>query len=154
MALTDVSSVVPGLIRLRRSHFSRSCDAGGTDPLPVPAFANLRRARVSPTRSCGSEHRPSASHSEETPANIGKQQPVTRKARVSCEVNGIGATGVRSLLVMRPSVCIGTKIVQPAQNDSMIGSDYAGLSNSLPWPYQILTIIDNQCKRKKWRIPW
>ena len=36
---------------------------GGRHPLPVPASAKLRRARGSPTRSCGSDHRPSASHS-------------------------------------------------------------------------------------------
>jgi len=79
--------------------------------------------------------RPSASHSEETPENIVKQQPVAREDRVSCEVNSIGATGAKPPLCARTTICIGTRIVQPAQSLIINGSDYAGLPSSLLWPY-------------------
>jgi hypothetical protein len=88
--------------------------------------------------------RPSASHSEETPGSSLRQQTVTRKGRVSCEVNSIGATGVGPLLLGRTTICIGTRIGQPAQTHIMNGSDYAGLPSSLLWPYQIVSIVDGQ----------
>jgi len=47
--------------------------------------------------------------------NIPKHQPTTRKGRVSCEVNSIGATGVWLPLLGRITICIGARIVQPAQ---------------------------------------
>jgi hypothetical protein len=62
----------------------------------------------------GSEYRPSASHSEETPGNIVKEQAVTGKDRVSCEVNSIGATGVKPPLLGKTTICIGARIEQSA----------------------------------------
>jgi len=41
---------------------SSAAERGGRHPLPVPAAAAPRRARGSPMHSCGSEHRPPASH--------------------------------------------------------------------------------------------
>ena len=38
------------------------------------------------------------------------------KDRVSCEVNRIGATGVRILLLMRTSVCVGARTGQRVQS--------------------------------------
>jgi hypothetical protein len=121
----------------------------GKAPPPCSRLRNARRARGSPTRSCGSEHRPSASHSEETPGNIVKGQPVTRKDRVSCEVNSIGATGVKPPLLVWTTICIGTRTVQPAQSQIKNGSDYAGLPSSLLWPCQIFSTTDGQIQKEK-----
>jgi len=55
--------------------------------------------------------RPSASHSEETPGNIAKEQAVTKKDRVSYEVNSIGATGAKPRLAGKTTICIGARIV-------------------------------------------
>ena len=41
---------------------------------------------------------------------------VTSKARVSCEGNRIGVSSVGILLLTRPSICFGARIVQPAQS--------------------------------------
>ncbi|MCG6916057.1 MAG: hypothetical protein LJE89_00790 [Deltaproteobacteria bacterium] len=57
-----------------------------------------------------------AGHSEETPGNIVKQHAVTKKGRVSCEVNSIGATGAKPPLPGRTTICIGVKTNQSAQN--------------------------------------
>jgi hypothetical protein len=44
--------------------------------------------------------------------NIPEQQPVTGKDRVSCEVNSIGATGVKPPLNARTPICIGARTTQ------------------------------------------
>ena len=41
---------------------------------------------------------------------------VTSKARVSCEVNLIGATGAKPALLAKTTICVGARIVQPAQS--------------------------------------
>ena len=41
---------------------------------------------------------------------------VTKKDRVSCEVNSIGATGAQPPQRARPTICIGARIGQPAQS--------------------------------------
>jgi len=43
-----------------------------------------------------------------------KEQPVKRKARVSCEVNRIGATGAGILLLRRTTFCVGARTAQEA----------------------------------------
>jgi hypothetical protein len=91
----------------------------------------------------------SSGTTEEIPVNIPKQQPVTRKGRVSCEVNSIGATGAKPPLLARTTICIGVRIGQPAQSQIINGSDYAGLPSSLLWPCQTLSTVDGKSKRRK-----
>jgi len=38
-----------------------------------------------------------------------KEKSVSRKARVSCEANRIGATGVGLLLLTRTHICVGAR---------------------------------------------
>jgi len=56
-------------------------------------------------------------HSEETAAKAKsvKQQPVTNRDRVSCEVNSIEATGVKPPLLGRTTICIGMRTAYRAQ---------------------------------------
>jgi len=90
------------------------------------------------------------SHSEETAAKAKsvKQQPFTNRDRVSCEVNSIGATGVKPPLLGRTTICIGTRTADRAQRESMNGSDYVGLPSSLLCPNQIVTTMDGKFERK------
>jgi hypothetical protein len=46
--------------------------------------------------------------------------------RLNCEANSIRATGVKTLLFVKTIICIGTRIVEPAQSCRMNGRDYAG----------------------------
>jgi len=73
---------------------------------------------------------------------------------MSCEINSIGATGVKPQLLGRTIICIGAKKNQPAKSYFNIGSDYAGLPISSLWPYQIVTTMDGKFERKKWRNSW
>jgi len=125
--LPGVSSVVPSLTAWSLGAQLR---AGEATPslFPVPSERGQGVPHPQPRKWL----RPSASHSEKTPGSILKHQLFTRQGRVSCEANSIGATGAKPSLLGRTTICIGDRIIQPAQNKFIIGSDYAGLLSRLP----------------------
>ena len=48
-----------------------------------------------------------------------------------------------------PTICVGARIVKPAQDLSMNDSDYAALLSSLPWPYHIATTAGGQMPKEQ-----
>jgi len=60
-----------------------------------------------------------------------KEKSVSRKARVSCEANRIGATGVGLLLLTRTHICLGARTAQGASVSITNGSDSCWFTEEL-----------------------
>ena len=60
-----------------------------------------------------------------------KEKSVSRKARVSCEANRIGATGVGLLLLTRTHICLGARTARGGSVSITNGSDSCWFTEEL-----------------------
>jgi hypothetical protein len=87
------------------------------DSADYRVVGNLEMKIVSWCFFCLSESQPPAAESlKQTPGNIPKEQALQNKGSVSCEVNSIGATGVKLPLPGRTTICIGARRSQSVQS--------------------------------------